>query len=87
MHPDDPDRRRTVTADDVGKDVVTCYGAFVGTVAEVNERDRRFRLDVADEAAELLDPAAAEFDRAGSTVELRPEHVEMVTADRVWLRI
>lgn len=94
MHPDDPDERRAATADDVGKDVVTSYGEHVGTVAAVDEHDRRVSVDVAEGAAELLASTVAADDRdggdaaadVGSTVELRAEDVGVITADRVWLR-
>lgn len=87
MHPDGPDERRTVTRRDLGKEVVTCYGASVGTVSAVDERTRRIRVELSDGGAALLEPAGADVERIGSAVELRPEDVEVVAPDRVWLRV
>lgn len=73
--------RRSLSPDDVGKDVVNSYGARVGAAAEGTCREALV-VDPDPDAASL-GLAEAETDEP---VRLRAEDVELVDDSRVWLR-
>lgn len=77
--------QKMVIEADVGKEVVTCFGKPVGWIKSVSQ-DREVKLALLSEGAAYLSSVGQPCS-AGSSVQLQPEDVAMVTETTVWLRL
>ena len=77
---------KKILSADIGKDVRTCTGSKIGTVSEVNRKEG-FQVSVTapeEKACHRLTGDAPSMEPPGS---YRPEDIEMITEDVVWLRL
>lgn len=77
--------RKKILPTELGKDVRTPTGKKIGTVSEVGARGE-FEVSLTPDGSASLGEGA-DAPPTGSTSSYRPEDIEMVTSDAVWLRI
>lgn len=83
LHDTTPGNKK-VLSNDVGKPVRACTGRTLGTVGTVAESGE-FQVTLSDAGRAYL-RADADGPPDGAPAFYRPEDVEMVTDDAVWLR-
>lgn len=83
-HPQPPGRQK-ILPKDVGKEVRTCTGEQLGSVSAVNRKGEFEVIAPSPEGRE--NSCSAEAAQSAEQVSsYRPEDIEMITRDAVWLR-
>ena len=77
--------RKKILPTELGKDVRTPTGKKIGTVSEVGARGE-FEVSLTPDGSAYLDEEA-DASSEGSSSSFRPEDIEMVTSEAVWLRL